>query len=49
MLTQRKRWIHEGEDPIDLLNVQDVAKGISSRREEESDDEEVVGERASEE
>lgn len=39
--TQRKRWIHEGEEPIDLLNVEDVAKGIRSRREEESEEEEV--------
>ena len=38
---QRKRWIHEGDEPIDLLNVEDVANGIRSRREEESDDVEV--------
>lgn len=37
----RTRWIREGEDPMDLLNVEDVTRGITSRKEEEDDDSEV--------
>lgn len=39
--TGRTRWIREGEDPMDLLNVEDVTRGITSRKEEEEDDSEV--------
>ena len=37
----RTRWIKEGEDPLDLLNVEDITRGITSRKEEEDDSEEV--------
>lgn len=37
----RTRWIKEGEDPLDLLNVEDITRGITSRKEEEEDSEEV--------
>lgn len=39
--TGRTRWIREGEDPMDLLNVEDVTRGITSRKEEDDDDSEV--------
>ena len=36
----RTRYIREGEDPLDLLNVEDVTRGVSSRKfEEESESE----------
>ena len=35
----RTRWIKEGEDPLDLLNVEDITRGITSRKEEEDSEE----------
>lgn len=38
----RTRWIKEGEDPMDLLNVEDITRGITSRKDEEDDDNDEV-------
>ena len=34
----RTRWIKEGEDPMDLLNVEDITRGITSRKDDDDDD-----------
>ena len=38
----RTRWIKEGEDPMDLLNVEDITRGITSRKDDDDDDDNEV-------